>query len=380
MIDTINVTYKFFNNSPKRQRFFERVLDVHGSTSNKTKLAGLCKTRWTERHTCYETFLELYKYIHICMDAILHPNQHDELYVGDGNWAWDPETKIKAQGVYTSIESSEFIVTKNGLTPIKPLASKLQKRDLDVYEAHKMVDTCSCISALSTMRTNIDDVFRDWFADMTDLANSINTVIQTRRITNKQINRQNTPSDNPNDHFRRNVAVPFIDYLIQEMTARFDLENRNGVSMFALLPSAIVDSQTFDELIMKLRFWEGDLPTHSSLKYELQQWKKYWQSYEGIKPTNLVECYVKADCDVFPNINMLLRIGCALPVGSAEAERSFSALRRVRTHLRTTMSEERLAGLTLLSIHKSLAIDIDKLIRIFATRNKRKMFGNLFQE
>ena len=26
-------------------------------SSKKTKLAGLCKTRWVERHTCYDTFI-----------------------------------------------------------------------------------------------------------------------------------------------------------------------------------------------------------------------------------------------------------------------------------------------------------------------------------
>ena len=42
-----------------------------------------------------------------------------------------------------------------------------------------------------------------------------------------------------------------------------------------------------------------------------------------------------------------------LPVTSCEAERSFSTLRRLKTYLRTTMSQERLNGLALLNVYNS---------------------------
>ena len=42
-----------------------------------------------------------------------------------------------------------------------------------------------------------------------------------------------------------------------------------------------------------------------------------------------------------------------LPVTSYEAERSFSTLRRLKTYLHTTMSQERLNGLALLNVYKS---------------------------
>ena len=43
-----------------------------------------------------------------------------------------------------------------------------------------------------------------------------------------------------------------------------------------------------------------------------------------------------------------------LPVTSYEAERSFSTLRRLKTYLHTTMSQERLNGLALLNVYISL--------------------------
>ena len=51
----------------------------------------------------------------------------------------------------------------------------------------------------------------------------------------------------------------------------------------------------------------------------------------------------------FPNIRRLIMVGCVSPVTSCEAERSFLAMRRMKTYLRSTMREERLAGLTLIT-------------------------------
>ena len=45
MIDTINETFKFFHFSPKRQRFFESILDKESESHAVKKLKGLCKTR-----------------------------------------------------------------------------------------------------------------------------------------------------------------------------------------------------------------------------------------------------------------------------------------------------------------------------------------------
>lgn len=61
MIDSINEVYLFFHNSPKRQAFFELVIEKQEISSKVKKLKGLCKTRWVERHLCYETFYEFFQ-------------------------------------------------------------------------------------------------------------------------------------------------------------------------------------------------------------------------------------------------------------------------------------------------------------------------------
>ena len=91
-----------------------------------------------------------------------------------------------------------------------------------------------------------------------------------------------------------------------------------------------------------------------SLLAELKEWAAHWERRPSDKlPANLLECLQQADGDQFPNAEQLLRIGCTLPVRSAEAERSFSAFRRLNTYLLSRKSEERLSGLALMHIHQS---------------------------
>ena len=59
LIGLINDVYLFFSNSPKRQRFFENILNIISADTKRTKLKGLCKTRWVERHECLENFCEM---------------------------------------------------------------------------------------------------------------------------------------------------------------------------------------------------------------------------------------------------------------------------------------------------------------------------------
>jgi len=58
--------------------------------------------------------------------------------------------------------------------------------------------------------------------------------------------------------------------------------------------------------------------------------------------------------DTFKEVFKLLKLLVVIPMTSSEAERSFSTLKRIKTCLRSTMCEERLTALTMLSIESCL--------------------------
>ncbi|CAI5684301.1 unnamed protein product [Oreochromis niloticus] len=79
--------------------------------------------------------------------------------------------------------------------------------------------------------------------------------------------------------------------------------------------------------------------------------------------------------EVYPNLWIALRIALTLPVTVASAERSFSKLKLIKTYLRSSMGQERLSGLAVISINGDVAqkLSYDDLIADFATRKCRRV-------
>ncbi|CAC5408033.1 unnamed protein product [Mytilus coruscus] len=165
MIDSLNEIYFFFNNSPKRQTFFELVVEKEDNPSKVKKLKGLCKTRWVESHVCYETFFELFPVICKTFEGMLNPEEVDLVDLPNGPWIWDRETRIKAQGLLSTVKTSSFIVAfitvKSCLETIKPLSIKLQKRDQDIYTAYNSIDKVK--ESIENLRLNIEEEFSERF-------------------------------------------------------------------------------------------------------------------------------------------------------------------------------------------------------------------------
>ena len=77
----------------------------------------------------------------------------------------------------------------------------------------------------------------------------------------------------------------------------------------------------------------------------------------------------------FPDLYNLISASVTIPVTSATAEQSFSTLNRVKSYLRSTMAEDRLNNISILSIESELSrnIDYDKVIDKFSLMNQRRL-------
>lgn len=164
-----------------------------------------------------------------------------------------------------------FFIAKNVLDLIKPLAVKLQKRDLDILSAVMLIDTC--ISSVKDLRKDIDNEFTCWYREADDLAKTLGTQLLMPRTAGRQNNRGNIAGTDPEKYYKLNVAIPFCDHLSNEMSLRFAKEDRVALSLLSLLPKHIITTD-IDALIEKLQFWEPDMPASSCLRRELLTWKK----------------------------------------------------------------------------------------------------------
>ena len=88
---------------------------------------------------------------------------------------------------------------------------------------------------------------------------------------------------------------------------------------------------------------------------------------------SLQECIHRAKRMMLPNVTLLLRLFAVLPVTTATAERTFSGLRRLKTYLRSTMGSERLSGLALLTVHRTIPLDIEDILNRFRDMKSRRI-------
>ena len=72
--------------------------------------------------------------------------------------------------------------------------------------------------------------------------------------------------------------------------------------------------------------------------------------------------------DAYPTLCQVYAIAVAIPISSAFAERSFSALKRVKTRIRSTMVQDRLESLLVMMIERKILLSLnkDEIINAFA--------------
>ncbi|XP_023241592.1 zinc finger MYM-type protein 1-like [Centruroides sculpturatus] len=118
--------------------------------------------------------------------------------------------------------------------------------------------------------------------------------------------------------------------------------------------SDIDGHELYEELNMFIYVYEGNDDIISVLKYIIEK--------------NLTE--------VYPTMEVVLRIIATTPVTVASAERSFSKLKIIKTYLRNSMTQDRLSALAILSIENDVAhsLDYSSLFKDFSLRKSSKHY------
>ena len=105
-------------------------------------------------------------------------------------------------------------------------------------------------------------------------------------------------------------------------------------------------------------------------------WNTKWKNHIQMLPDKISDILQITDQKMFPSIYHALQILATIPVTTCTCERSISGLRRVKTWMRNTMTEDRLNSLCLILFNRGVIIDIEKVIDKFDAANKRRMSLN----
>ncbi len=214
-----------------------------------------------------------------------------------------------------------------------------------------------------------------------DICEEINVeaVLKQKRLRSTKRHFSYESHDEPLSDALRKLDVGFFNVVVDAatlaITERFStLENvGNKFEVLTNFPS-LADEELAEQCNALVHF-EG----HSDLdSRELVQEIKNFPHLPS-KTMSLIELITfmhdKYLSEIHPNFWTALRIALTLPVTVAQAERSFSKLKLTNSYLRSTMSQERLTGLAIISINHSIGeqISYDDIFDDFASRKARKV-------
>ena len=183
-----------------------------------------------------------------------------------------------------------------------------------------------------------------------------------------------------------------IDLLVNEMDRRFDqetfsilqemetllIESCNGMKPTPSSRFSSIDNDDFDidRLSHQLEMLQ-DLVTTANEDFDM-----------GLKEVTSIDtiCEIFNICSfakkMMSEVHRLLSLYLTIPMTSATAERSLSALRRLKSYLRTTMTQQCLNHVIMTHVHQERTdqLDLKKIAQEFAKKNSRRIdFFGLFE-
>ena len=333
--------------------------------SRHRHLIDVCRTRWVARLDGLDVFTELYEAVAHCLEATM--------LNADGTWNTD--SVRDACTLFHGSVSFSFIfclvATSRCLEVTRPLTKDLQQTAFDVVAAHEVT---LLFTSLQCLRQDADENHSLWYSEAVELAQLIGVEPSKPRTVQKQIYRDNMPSDSVTEYYKRNVTLPFLDHLRSQIQSHFSNRNVALLNGFYAFPSRVVSMPEWSEKFASfLEQIHDDLPEPRYINTELNMWEEYCKNMDTTPYTDLSALLPTIDKLSFPNIYAALAILGTVPVTTCSCERSISVLPRLKTYLRSTMKNDRLNGLALLNIHREIELNVEEIIDKFAMRRPRKM-------
>ena len=177
----------------------------------------------------------------------------------------------------------------------------------------------------------------------------------------------------PEEFFRVNVFYRTIDIALAELRLWFEGQGSTTCLFSFLAPAQLrlaepIDIERSIKELLKSYYFDFSDELVSETRSFVVEFRKEIGEQKTVR-NDLQLLYEYRILSVFPQLQKLLTLYLTIPVTVASAEGSFSKLKLIKTYLRSTMGQSRLADLALLSIENAEAkiVDFSNLIQQFAS-------------
>ncbi|KAK9053582.1 hypothetical protein SSX86_024656 [Deinandra increscens subsp. villosa] len=210
----------------------------------------------------------------------------------------------------------------------------------------------------------------------------VDPVFHQRRIIRKKKQFDDTSTEqevlfSPEENFKVNYFLYIVDQALASIERRFEQYQQYEKLFGFLFPKRL---RQLEESLLKSHChaledalkYEGRADIDGDeLFLELKLFERFLPS-RIISPVDSLQNLKEGG--VFHNAMIAYRVLLTIPVTVASAERSFSKLKLLKSYLRSTMSQDRLNGLAMISIESDMLenMNYESLIEDFASKNARR--------
>ncbi|XP_012847861.1 PREDICTED: zinc finger MYM-type protein 1-like [Erythranthe guttata] len=357
--------YTLFASSTKRWDILKRHVQ-------ELTLKPLSQTRWESR---VESLRAIRYQAPKIRDALLDLANSRE----------DAKTKSEANSLVThELENFEFlfgmIIWHNVLFTVNVVSNILQAEDMDID-----VDIKQLKGLISFFEKYRESGFSEAKAEANEIANEmgIDPVFSEKRIIHRRKHFDESSSEDVLQSTEECFIVKYFLYVVDQallsLNTRFEqlqkYDEKFGF-LFDFKRLKSIDDEALNTYCVNLEeYLKHDTCDIDGMDLcmELKIFR-YILAEELKRPIEVLN-YLQVIGGGFPNTWIACRILLTIPVTVASAERTFSKLKLIKSYLRSTMSQERLNGLAMLSIEKDMVrkIDYSSVISDFASKNARRV-------
>ena len=361
IMDTVYELSKLLQYSPKRLALFK---DFKAKISpDCVGFRVLCPTRWTVRNETFQSILDNYSALLELWETILNDKP-------------DSETRARVNGIDSQMKTFDFYfgvsLLHNVLSHTDNLSKTLQHTRLNAAEGQHLVRMTT--TTLKSIRT--EEMYKLFWQKIITQANELDIAEPTLPRKRKAPRRYEvgvgtgvTPSS-PEDHFKA-IYYEALDTVIGCIGDRFKQE---GYQMYSKLEQLLImEKQNKEDTDEVLEFYGSDFEKDELIT----QLRLFHANYPPEKRTcihdavSVVKGMSIGEKQLLSQVVKLVKLLLVMPATNAISERSFSAMRRIKTYLRSTMVQERLNSVMVLHIHKELTdgLDLNNICKEFTSKS-----------
>lgn len=347
MKSALEVTHevtKLVKFSPRRDALFQQLKKELAPDTIGIRV--LCPTRWTVRAEALSSILANYQVL-------------ISLWEEAKTVVRDTEVIARINGVSSCMEKFAFIfgvvLGRMILGHTDNLSKSLQVKTLSAAEGQKQAKLTT--QTLQSIRS--DEMYELFWLKVTKLAEDLDAdppILPRRRKRPKKYDQGSAEPEypeSPKASFRASYFEA-LDLAINSIVQRFD---QPGFEVYRNLQEIVIKAarrQNFEaEYSFVCSFYGDDInPTRLRVQLELLGTNFRDAANTEITFQSVVELLKSLQHqDYLSEVITIVKLTLVMPATNASSERAFSSLRRVKTYLRSTMTQPRLNHLLILSAH-----------------------------